>query len=338
MAVTIRDVAEKCGLSISTVSKAFNEYGDISEETKERVRAVARQIGYFPNATARTLKTSRSYNLGVLFADENSSGLTHPFFAAVLNAFKMEAEKNGYDVTFINHRIGSPAMRYLEHCRYRNVDGVCLACVNFYDPEVEELVRSGLPCVTIDFVFDGCPAVLSQNEGGVADLVAYAYRQGHRRIAFIHGQMNSLVTESRVRGFREAMAAFGLPVPEGYLAESLYVDTAAVRRAVKKVLRLPEPPTCVLLPDDQCYLGAMEAAKELGLRIPEDVSFAGFDGIRLTQMLRPPLTTVLQDTDTMGREAARLLIHWVDKRIPDEGGNVTVPTKLITGQTVAQLG
>ena len=98
MAVTIKDVARSCGLSISTVSKVFNGYPDISEATRRQVMEAAREIGYRPNALARALKTNRSYNLGVLFVDENVSGLMHPFFAAVLNAFKAEVESRGYDI------------------------------------------------------------------------------------------------------------------------------------------------------------------------------------------------------------------------------------------------
>ena len=134
MAVTIKDVSAKCGLSISTVSKAFNNYADISLETRELVQRTAREIGYYPNAIARTLKTNRSYNLGVLFQEKRGTGLTHSFFASVLDAFKSAGEKRGYDITFINHHIGWTGMTYLEHCRYRNVDGVCVVCADFYAP------------------------------------------------------------------------------------------------------------------------------------------------------------------------------------------------------------
>ena len=207
MAVTIKDVARNCGLSISTVSKVFNGYPDISEATRRQVTEAAREIGYKPNALARALKTNRSYNLGVLFVDDNVSGLTHPFFAAVLNAFKVEAEHQGYDITFINHNIGTMEMTYLEHCRYRNVDGVCLACVDFYSAEVSELVNSVIPCVTIDHIFDNHPCIISDNLNGIHMLVDHAVVLGHRRIAYIHGQRNSLVTETRIRSFLDAMQA-----------------------------------------------------------------------------------------------------------------------------------
>ena len=171
MAVTIKDVSAKCGLSISTVSKAFNNYADISLETRELVQRTAREIGYYPNAIARTLKTNRSYNLGVLFQEKRGTGLTHSFFASVLDAFKSAGEKRGYDITFINHHIGWTGMTYLEHCRYRNVDGVCVVCADFYAPEVIELVDSNLPVVTIDHSFNNRSCVLSDNIGGLKLLV-----------------------------------------------------------------------------------------------------------------------------------------------------------------------
>ena len=124
MAVTIKDVSAKCGLSISTVSKAFNNYADISLETRELVQRTAREIGYYPNAIARTLKTNRSYNLGVLFQEKRGTGLTHSFFASVLDAFKSAGEKRGYDITFINHHIGWTGMTYLEHARHLIATGV----------------------------------------------------------------------------------------------------------------------------------------------------------------------------------------------------------------------
>ncbi len=335
MPATIKDLARHCGISISTVSKVFNGYTDISEATRSQVLQAAREIGYKPNALARALKTNRTYNLGVLFVDDRRSGLTHPFFASVLNAFKAEAEARGYDITFINHNIGAMEMTYLEHCRYRNVDGVCLACVDFRAAEVIELVNSGIPCVTVDYVFEGRPAVLSDNRGGMEALVAFAAKLGHRRIAYVHGQRNSMVTEDRLDGFRRAMAARGLPLPEGFVRASLYGDAEDVRRQTLGLLESPDRPTCVLLPDDAAAFGALEAARSLGMRVPEAVSFAGYDGIPFSQVLSPRLTTIRQDASAMGREAARMLVDRVERPGGPVPAPVTIPGRLLTGESVA---
>ncbi|MBQ3028173.1 MAG: LacI family DNA-binding transcriptional regulator, partial [Lachnospiraceae bacterium] len=124
---SMKDISELCGVSIATVSKALNGQKDIGEETKQRICKVAKELGYFPNSSARALKTKRTYNLGVLFVDEAQSGLTHDYFANVLNSFKEVAEAGGYDITFIsNGKSGINGMTYLERCRYRGFDGVVI--------------------------------------------------------------------------------------------------------------------------------------------------------------------------------------------------------------------
>jgi len=152
--VSIKDISIKCGVSVATVSKALNNHSDIAEATKVTIKRVAKEMGYFPNSSARALKTNRTYNLGVLFVDEAQSGLTHEYFANVLDSFKVEAEKNGFDITFISRHTAHRDMSYYEHSKYRGVDGVVIACIDFSDPEVIELIHGELPVVTIDHVFD----------------------------------------------------------------------------------------------------------------------------------------------------------------------------------------
>ena len=223
--VSLKDIAAACGVSIATVSKALNNHNDISIETKEYIRKVAGELGYYPNSAAKALKTNRTYNIGVLFVDEAQSGLTHDFFAYILNSFKEEVESKGYDITFINNnRTRSNRMSYLAHSRYRGFDGVCIACVDFYDPEVVELVRSDIPVVTIDYVFNNCTAIMSDNIRGMRDLLTYVYNKGHRRIAYIHG-LRSSVTDSRLLSFNNTAMELGLDIPDNYIKEAPYRST-----------------------------------------------------------------------------------------------------------------
>ena len=171
--VSLKDISVRCGVSIATVSKALNDHKDVSPQTKERLLKVAKEMGYFPNSQARALKTNRTYNLGVMFSDEAGRGLTHEFFAKVLNSFKTEAELSGYDITFISKNLGSRKMSTYEHCRYRNVDGIGVICTDFSDPDVYELINGDLPIVTIDHVFECRSAVVSNNETGMEQLVEY---------------------------------------------------------------------------------------------------------------------------------------------------------------------
>ena len=336
VAVTIRELSKRCGLSISTVSKALNGYTDISEATREVVSAAAKEIGYYPNAHARALKTKRSYNLGVLSVDDRQSGLTHSYFSTVLESFKKEAERNGYDITFISHNMGDTSMTYLEHCHYREVDGVCIACINFLDAEVAALVNSELPIVTIDHLFNNRTCIQSNNVVGMKSLVEYAYDKGHRKIAYIHGA-KSAVTNTRLGSFYRTTEALGLQIPEEYIGECEYNDPASVYTATQKMLSLRNRPTCILVSDDYASLGALEAIGDAGLQIPKDISIAGYDGIALMQMMKPRLTTIRQDTGRIGMEAAQRLVALIESPKTTIPEITVIPCSLVEGETVGEM-
>lgn len=334
--VSLKDIAKKCNLSVATVSKSLNNQSDVSEETKVMVRRVAKEMGYFPNSSARALKTNRTYNIGVLFVDEAQSGLTHDYFSCVLDSFKRGAEERGYDITFINCSKNRPdRMTYLEHCRYRNFDGVVIACVDFHDPEVEELVNSGIPLVTIDHGFYGRSSIISNNVKGMRDLLTYIISQGHKKIAYIHGA-ESTVTATRLKSFFKTMEDNGLGVPDEYIKEAPYRNTTIAAQKTLELLELKEPPTCILYPDDFSCFGGINAIKERGLRIPEDVSVAGYDGIRIGRHIEPKLTTLKQDTDSIGRKAAEQLIELIEKPKSTIEGQIIIDGEVYAGKTIGR--
>lgn len=333
--VSIKMIAEKCKVSTATVSKALNDHQDISEKTKARIRQAAEELGYFPNAAARALKTNRSYNIGVLFEEEAGSGLTHEYFSGVLNGLKVQVEEQGYDLTFINTCFEKRKMSYLEHCRYRNFDGVAIVCCDdFNAPDIQELMNSDMPVVTVDYIHQKCTAVLSNNIQGMEDLVRYIYSKGHRRIAYIHGQKNSYVTKDRITSFFRIMDELKLPVPDTYIREAHYLETEGTAAQTEALLDLEEPPTCILYPDDTSFLGGLNVITERGLRIPDDISVAGYDGIGMSQLLYPRLTTIRQDTDLIGREAARRLISSIEKPKTALIERVVIEGVLLPGQSV----
>ena len=326
-----------CGVSVATVSKALNDHKDIGEETKTKIRQVAKEMGYYPNSSARALKTNRTYNIGVLFADEAQSGLTHDFFSYVLDSFKRTVEERGYDITFINAgRKGKRRMSYLEHCMYRGFDGVIIACVNFYDSEVEELVRSEIPLVTIDHLFHNRSAVVSDNIGGMRELVTYIYEQGHRRIAYIHGA-DSSVTQSRLSSFYKTAEELGITIPDEYVKESAYRDTKGAGIRTVELLSLKEPPTCILYPDDFSCFGGINIIKEKGLRIPEDISVAGYDGIRIGRHIEPKLTTLRQNTEKIGALAGEKLISLIEKPKTTLVEQILIGGEVYKGKTVGKI-
>lgn len=334
--VSIKDISIRCGVSVATVSKAMNNHNDISEATKKNILKVAKEMGYYPNSFARALKTNRTYNIGVLFVDEAQSGLTHEYFAHVLDSFKVEAEKHGYDITFINKHMGLRKMSYYEHSKYRGVDGVVIACIDFSDPDVLELIHSDLPVVTIDHVFNNRTAIVSDNVKGMRDLITYIHDMGHRKIAYIHGA-DSSVTQNRVGSFYKTLSEYNIDIPDEYVKVGIYHDADTTYRLTKELLSIKNRPTCIIFPDDFSCIGGINAIQELGMEVPGDISIAGYDGVLLSQVLNPKLTTLKQDTKALGKYAAEKLIALIDNPKANIIERIVVEGSLICGESIKKL-
>ena len=316
---TIKDISQKCGVSPATVSKALNGYTDISQETVELVRRIAKEMHYTPNAAARLLKTNISHNIGVVFMDESACGLTHEYFSRILNSVKEEAEAKGYDI------------------RSRRCDGVVIACVDFESDAVKELIESEIPVITIDYTFDGTSCVLSDNEEGAYALTSDLAEHGHSRIAFIYGE-RSQVTDKRLAGYRKALSDHHIPIREEYIIQGRYHDPERSKEATAQLLSMNEPPTAIMYPDDFSYLGGMAEIRSEGLSIPQDISVTGYDGINLSEVVEPNLTTWRQDTGEIGRRSAQKLIETIEegKDVPAE--TISVSGKLFTGCSIMDHG
>jgi LacI family transcriptional regulator len=333
---TIKELSLKCGVSVSTVSKALNGYQDISEATRELIIKAANEIGYFPDANARALKMKKTYNIGVLFSTLSNHGLRNEYFAHILASFKEKASKSGYDITFIEHNIGNRKMTFLEHCRYRNFDGIFIACAEFGEAEVIEIVNSDFPVVTIDHAFNEAISVLSDNIEGMRQLTQYIIDAGHKKIAYIHGTKSS-VTHNRLVSFHNTLKVNGITIPDEYFVEGTYRDAENSEQLALKLLELPDPPTCIIAPDDYAALGVMNTARRLGLKIPDDISVAGYDGISVSQALEPKLTTIKQDTDKIGAEAAKQLINLIESPMATSLENIYLKVQLVKGGSVKNI-
>ena len=334
--VTITDIAKACGVSRATVSKALNGAADVSQETAQRIRETAASMGYLPNATARSLKMGRSYNIGILFSDATGGGISHEFFSLILESVKAESERLGYDITFISKDLGKLPMDYYEHAKYRSCDGVVIASADFQDPAIIRLASSEIPTVTIDYSFDSRSSILSDNVRGVEELVRFVHARGHRRIAFIHGEITS-VTQKRLASFRKTCAELGIDVPAEYIRPAVYHDPRSSGLQTRELIALQDRPTCIFYPDDLSYIGGMNELEKHGLSIPKDISVVGYDGIPLSQVLRPRLATYKQGAEQMGEQAARLLIEQIenpDTWIPQQ---IIVEGQLLEGDTVADI-
>ena len=346
--VSLKDIAKECGVSTATVSKALNGQRDIGEETKARVRETAERMGYFPNAAARALKTNRSYNVGVLFQEEAGSGLTHEYFSGVLNGIKVQVEKMGYDVTFINNSYGVKKTSFFEHCRYRNFEGIVIVCADFASQGVLELMNSAFPVVTIDYTHYNCTAVCSNNVKGMEELLKYIYKKGHRKTVPADGILPTplnipvlyededilVVNKPADMPVHPSLGNYTNTLANGVAA---YLETKGAAEQTEILLDMDDPPTCILYPDDTSLIGGKNVIMEHGMRIPEDLSIAGYDGTRISQLSHPRITTIRQDTEEIGREAARRLIDAIEKPRTTLIERVIIEGTLITGQSVGEL-
>lgn len=290
-------------------------------------------MGYYPNSAARALKTKRSYNIGILFVDGTNSGITHDFFSQLLEVFKEAVEKKGYDISFVNRYIGEQKMSYLEHCKYRAFDGVLIACVDFNKPQVLELVESDIPTVTIDHIYPNHVSIMSDNKQGMEDLLAYITGKGHERIAYIYGQ-DCTVTQNRLDAFCDFMKKKNLPIHEDYMMQGTYNDVEKAARLTKQLMELPNPPTCIVYSDDVACIGGMSKLSEMGYSIPKDVSVAGYDGVKVSRIVYPKLTTIRQDVDGMGKEAARKMIEMIEGKCERKEEIIRIKSHLISGESV----
>ena len=334
--ITIKDISKECSVSPATVSKALNGYTDISEETRALVLETARRLHYVPNKAAQLLKTKQSHSIGVLFVDKTMSGLTHEYFSAVLDGLRIEAEKQGYDITLIGRSDEPGALSYVERCRQRGIDGVVIASVDFTNPAVRELALSGIPVVTIDYQYEGVCAIMSDNEEGPYELVKHLAELGHKRIAFIHGE-RTLVTEKRIEGYRRAMEEFHCDLREEYLVEGRYHDPESSGRATRTLMALDDRPTAILFSDDYSYLGGATELEKQGMRIPDDISAVGYDGIYMSTVLRPRLTTWFQDAKAIGHASVERLIEVIDHPDTCSRESIKVSGKMLKGCTTKSL-
>jgi len=237
---------------------------------------------------------------------------------------------------YINKEIGNYGMTYLEHCRYRGVDGLLIAHVPYQEPEVLELMQSDLPIVTMDHVIEGKTSLCFDYVQGVKDLVTYIHGMGHEKIAYIHGESTSM-TRMRVKSFCDAMEELGLRVSDEYLKEGRYLDYEKAAELTQELLDLPNPPTCIMYPNDFTALGGIGKIYERKLSIPEDISVVGYDGIPLARAITPSLVTLAQDSEKMGEAMAEQLISLIENPEKAEVKRIMIQGKVSPGKSVKNL-
>jgi len=325
---TIYDVAAASGFSPATVSKAFNSYSGISQKTFDKIMQTAKEIGYIPNGTARALTTKKSWLVGMLFSEELWTGIKHPHFGEIFSSAQIQLSKAGYDVVFITDSLGGEDISYIDHCRYRGVEGVFMAASVQFRQAVRCIVDNDVKMVSVEMSYPQRYSVLSENYNGAMIAMEYLYSLGHRKIAHISGPLDSTAAPERYRGYRDFLAAQGLPFDSTLVAEAMdYTTPAGYDAAARLISGARGKFTAIFAAYDSLACAAMNYLRENGLDVPEDVSIIGFDDLIQAEIVG--LTTIRQDREQIGRIAADILIAQMQDMPMDLPYDVLVPTSLV---------
>lgn len=336
--LTIKDIARLANVSTATVSRVINNRPGVKESTRKKILGIIKETNYRPNTVARSLTTNKSYSIGVFFTDHFNSGLSHPFFREVIYGLEKYLGEKGYDIVYFTNRQWGSNFSYLEKCRDRQVDGVVLMGIMGDDPNLGKLLKSDLPVVFIDIDIIGKNAtyVISDNRAGAKLAVQYLYELGHRKIGMLMGINTTKTSQERYIGYREALRELGLPYKSEWVYDGNYLEEGGYQ-AARKMLELEDLPTAIFCQSDIMAIGAMRAIEEAGYSVPEDFSLVGFDDIEASRYVRPALTTIAQDKESLGSSAAELLTNMIDK--PEQDNTpVILPVKLIERESCRKIG
>jgi DNA-binding LacI/PurR family transcriptional regulator len=337
--VTIADVAEAAGVSKTAVSFAFNNPSRLNADTATRIIEIADTLGYRPDPVARMLTQRRTGTIGLVTPQALASIFSNPFFGMFSAGVAAVAEDAGYGLYFISPLHGSLSQAIAR----ATVDGVVAIGLAADHPEIAEIRRAGLPMTLVDSdPIEKLPSVDVDDEGGAHAAAEHLIGLGHRDILVVaieraeHAPKGADDTVSRrLRGYRTALAAAGLDVPDTDVVVSPATYAGGVA-AIAQAWGNGRRPTAILAMSDAIAIGAIRGLRDRGLSIPADVSVVGFDDIELAETTDPPLTTVHQPIRGKGEEAARLLLSLIAAR-EEPTGHRRLATRLIVRASTASV-
>ncbi|MEL7235407.1 MAG: LacI family DNA-binding transcriptional regulator, partial [Chloroflexota bacterium] len=310
MSVTIEDISRKLGISISTISKALNGYTDVSARTRDLVLQTAQEMGYHPNTAARNLRRGRTDKIGIIISE--SIVYISEYLAEIIPGAALTAEQNDTNLILYTS-VDNSIANLTRICRSREVDGMILLWSSEMSSMIDLLELEKMPYIIIGRRSEraGTSYVAPDNFEGAKAITQHLIELGHRRIGFMLRPALGTTNVDRFAGYRAALDNAGLP-----LIDELVVTTAIEHRsgyhAMNTLLDLLEPPTAVFSFHDVVAVDAMVAVKERGLRVPDDVSITGFDGLRSSLITTPRLTTVRQPLQEIGQRTVSTLLALIE--------------------------
>ena len=338
MTITIRDVARRLNLSITTVSRALDGYSDVSEGTRQLVTQVAHEMGYVPNQAARQLRRRRSDSIGYILPADRPR-FSDPFFAEFVAGLGDEAALHGFDLLVSSAPPGSPAEQqaYERWTQSRKVDGIVLNRMHLSDWRVQYLAQIHFPFVTLERSLDpfDYPSVEVNGRRWFRALMEHLIALGHRRIAYIGAQPELKIQADRLEGYQEGLQAHGLALEPEWLVES-DLTTSGGYLAGERLLKLANPPTAIACVDDMTAIGVLHAARELGRGVGQDLAVAGFDGIEGFEHTQPPLTTINQPVYQIASRLVQMLADQIAGRPLPQAQVQIEPTLEIRQSTIGK--
>ncbi len=309
--ITIADVARKAGVSTATVSRVINQTAPVIDETEQRVRAAIAELGYTPQAAARSLASRHTNNLGILLPE-----ISADFFSMLLRGVEQATYEAGYDLLIATQREDQPKRNRPQPLGKHNTDGLLVFIGNLGHDQIEALHRSGLPMVMLYESAPeglGIPMVTVENRQGAQDVVDHLITvHGKRRILYLSGPDENEDSYQREQGYRDALKAHGIPFdPELVVFGDFNEETS--QQAVLEALDRKLDFDSIFGGSDEAAIGAVWALNQRGIPIPGGKAVVGFDDLRVSRYLSPPLTTVRAPIEQVGSEAARLLVQLIQK-------------------------
>jgi len=336
MPVTIKHVAAEAGVSASTVSRVLTGDRRISEPTRQRVLAIMEQMGYHPNAIARSLVNQKSNTIGLVLSRTPRAAMAIPFFAELIGGITEQAYADKHHVLLVSSMSREEECnQVLDLFRNRRVEGVIHAASHMNDPLVNALEQEGFPFVVIGRVpGSNVPSVNNDNIAAADMAVTHLLDQGYARIACVGGSPDLVVTFDRLQGYKNALERRGIEVRKGWVIcseSTTLAGMAAGEKLLEPGRAAGERPDAIFAMDDTLAVGVLKSARQYGIRCPEELGLIGFNDDMISSIMEPALSTVRIPIFEMGRQAAKMLIRGIEQEFT--GKNRIVPAELVVRQS-----
>lgn len=312
---TIYDIAKETGYSPATVSKVLNNYKGTSKRANKIINEAVEKMNYIPNGSARGLIIKKTYLVGVILNEDSDEGLVHFHFSEIMNSFKTYMEEEGFDILFVNNKIGSKQVTFYEHCKYRSLDGVLIASGvtgKVQQEQIESIVYSDIPCVSVENSYENTITIVCDNEDGTRKALDYFAFLGHSKIGMVNINECSEPCKERFLTYEKFMSEKEFEIKDGFVVNVNRFTYGAGVEAAEQYIRqgIDKLPTAIFCICDEVAFGLIDTLKKASINVPEDVSVIGFDDIRTAKYNN--LTTIRQNRKNIGEIAGEKLINCIE--------------------------